>query len=143
MEFRYIEGHHYGDILGENVHDVLKDYNICERLFCITTDGASNNVTMCEAIERILKEDGISWSAQKNHIYCMNHVINLAVQSFLESIKAIDTNSDDEDEMEENMESDEPIPEGFALALYKIRTITKVTLRMHFLRLYPKVVLMF
>jgi len=126
MEFKHVEGHHYGDVLGEMVYDVLKDYNICEKLFCITTDGASNNDSMCEEIERLLSEDGISWSAEKNHIYCMNHVINLAVQSFLKSIKAIKTNADGSDYVEEDLEKDEPMPDGFALALYKIRTITKV-----------------
>ena len=56
----------------------------------------------------------------------MNHVINLAVQDFLKSIKAIRTNTDGSDFVEEDMEPGEPLPEGFALALYKIRTVTKV-----------------
>ena len=126
MEFEYIEGHHYGEILGKKIYDVLKEYDICQKLFCITADGASNNGTMCEEIERLLSEDGISWSAEKNRIHCMNHVINLAVQDFLKSIKAIRTNTDGSDFVEEDMEPGEPLPEGFALALYKIRTITKV-----------------
>ena len=128
MEFKYVEGHHYGEILGEKVYDVLKDYDICQKLFCITGDGASNNGTMCEEIERLLSEEGISWSAKKNRIHCMNHVINLAVQDFLKSIKAIKTNADGSDYVEEDLEFDGhgPMLEGFALALYKIRTITKV-----------------
>ena len=59
---------------------------------------------MCEEIERLLSEDGISWSAEKNHIHCMNHVINLVVQDFLKSIKAIRTNADGSDFVEEDME---------------------------------------
>ncbi len=59
----------------------------------------------------------------------MNHVINLAVQDFLTSIKAIKTNADGSDYVEEGLEFDGhgPMPEGFALALYKIITITKVS----------------
>ena len=63
MEFEYVEGHHYSEILGKKIYDVLKEYDICQKLFCITADGASNNSTMCEEIERLLSEDGISWSA--------------------------------------------------------------------------------
>ena len=128
MEFKYVEGHHYGEILGEKIYDVLKDYDICQKLFCITTDGASNNSTMCEEIERLLSEEDISWNAEKNRIHCMNHVINLTVQDFLKSIKAIKTNADGSDYVEEDIKIDEPLPEGFALTLYKIRTITKIIL---------------
>src|SRR5436190_23699663 len=126
MEFKYVEGHHYGEILGKKIYDVLKEYDICQKLFCITADGASNNGTMCEEIERILSEDGISWSAEKNRIHCMNHVINLVVHDCLKSIKAIRTkNADGSDFVEEDIERGEPLPEG-ALTLYKIRTITRV-----------------
>ena len=46
MEFKYVEGHHYGEILGKKIYDVLKEYDICQKLFCITADGASNNGTI-------------------------------------------------------------------------------------------------
>ena len=51
MEFKNVEGHNYGEILGKIVHDVLKDYDICQKLFCIMTDDASNNDTMSEEIK--------------------------------------------------------------------------------------------
>ena len=127
MEFKYVEDHHYDEILGEKIYEVLKDYDICRKLFCIMTDDASNNGTMCEEIERHLSEEDISWSAEKNHIHCMNHVINLAIQDFLKNIKAIKTNADGSDYVEEDIKSNESLPEGFALALYKIRIITKIT----------------
>ena len=54
----------------------------------------------------------------------MNHVINLAVQEFLKSIKALAP----EEEVEEHEEAtdDVTLPEGFALAMWKIRSLTKV-----------------
>src|SRR5438046_3092026 len=89
---------------GKKIYDVLKKYDICQKLFCITADGASNNGTMCEDIERLLSEDGISWSAEKNRIHYMNHVINLAVQDFLKRIKAISTkNANGSDFVEEEI----------------------------------------
>ena len=77
----------------------------------------------------------------------MNHVINLAVQDFLKSIKAIKTNADGLNYVEEDRKFDglEPMSEGFALALYKIRTITKVIqyCRRLFCLLYANYSLMF
>ena len=67
---------------------------------------------MAQCVKRskpILSEDGISWSAEKNRIHCMNHVINLAVQDFLKSIKAIRTNADGSDFVEEDIEPGEPL----------------------------------
>ena len=58
----------------------------------------------------------------------MNHVINLAVQEFLKSIKAL-APEDEENDMEEDekaIDDDVTLPEGFALAMWKIRELTKV-----------------
>ena len=105
-----------GVILIAKIYEVLKDYDICRKLFCIMTMMRSNNGTMCEEIERHLSEEDISWSAEKNHIHYMNHVINLAIQDFLKNIKAIKTNADGSDYMEEDIKSNESLPEGFALS---------------------------
>src|SRR5436190_15382638 len=132
LDFIHVEGHHYGTVLGEKVCEMLNEYEISEKLFCITTDGASNNGTMCKEISRRLKEEkNIEWNYKEMHIYCMNHVINLAVQEFLKSIKGIETEAEDSDlnSLEQDMrETPEPLPEGFALAMWKIRSITKVLL---------------
>lgn len=58
----------------------------------------------------------------------MNHVINLAVQDFLKSIKALTPEDEDEDvnKHEEAMDDNVTLSEGFALAMWKIRTLTKV-----------------
>jgi hypothetical protein len=131
-----VQGHHTGDVLGRDLFQVLEDYDISEKLFCITSDSAGNNGTMCKTLSRLLEDSkGITWSASEHQIRCMNHVINLAVQEFLESIKALapdDENdkhkNDDEDDKDNNevMDDDTTLPEGFALAMYKIRSIIKV-----------------
>jgi len=81
---------------------------------------------MCQELERLLVDKGIPWDSKKNHSHCMNHVINLAVQQFLKSIKAMKTRADGSLYVEEVLDLKAPLPEGFALALYKIRSITKV-----------------
>lgn len=115
--------------LAEHVFEVLEEYEICEKLFCITTDGAGNNGTLCKSLSKSLKDEkGIKWDPKQHHIACMNHVINLAVQSFLKSIKGIQEDQHDEElEYADQLNDEEPLPEGFAVAMWKIRSIIKVS----------------
>ena len=63
----------------------------------------------------------------------MNHVINLAVQSFLKSIKGIQGDENDEEiEDTDLLNEEELLPEGFAIVMWKIRSITKVSSKVTF-----------
>jgi hAT family C-terminal dimerisation region len=58
------------------------------KLFCITTDSASNNGKMMKELSKLLrKRDGIKWNGPAHHIRCLAHVINLAVKAFLGNLK--------------------------------------------------------
>ena len=62
MDFLHIEGHHYGEILADSkVFEILEEYEICEKLFCITADNPGNNGTMCAALSTLLGNIGIEW----------------------------------------------------------------------------------
>ena len=56
----------------------------------------------------------------------MNHVINLAIQEFIKSIKVMINDKDDDEIERELQEEDNIIAAGFAKMMYKIRTITKI-----------------
>lgn len=78
-------------------------------------------------LSKLLGNIGIKWDPEKYQISCMNHVINLAVQEFIKSIKVmLDDDDDDEIERELQEREDNTTAAGFARAMYKIRTITKV-----------------
>ena len=82
---------------------------------------------MCTALSILLKNIEIEWDPKKYQISCMNHVINLAIQEFIKSIKVmIDDKDDDEIERELQEEEDNIIIAGFAKVMYKIRIITKI-----------------
>jgi hypothetical protein len=135
------------------IFDTLDAFNIAEKLFCITTDNASNNKKAMKCLSKLLlKRKGIRWKWQECHISCLNHVIDLAVQAFLKSIKVIedsekaeeeeeeeddeweDVDEEDEDEgmEEEDEDEDLPLPQITAAAsefqaiMYKLREIVKV-----------------
>jgi len=66
----------------------LQKFNIEKELGRITSDNASNNTTMCKDLERrLLDYHGHQWDSKAHHIACLAHIINLAVQAFLENIK--------------------------------------------------------
>ena len=60
LAFHPLEGAHTGENLAKYVMDTLVDFDLWEKLFCITTDNASNNNTM---ISKLFDE-----------IYSMRHV---------------------------------------------------------------------
>ena len=83
LDFGEVDWSHSGVNLAEHLHKVLTMYDICEKLFCITTDNATNNDTMCEELSDLLYESHeMDWDGDEYHIACLAHVINLAVQHF-------------------------------------------------------------
>jgi len=75
----------------------------------VTTDNASNNKVLINILSRVLKSESISFEPKDQWVQCLVHVINLAVQAALTSLKATAVNSEDavlwELEEETNAES--------------------------------------
>ena len=90
LEFKHQPDHHTGDILGDEIFAIIQKFGISEKLFCITTENADNNMTLMKHLSQNLRNElGICWDPMKHHIRCLNHVINLAVQDFLKSVKGL------------------------------------------------------
>ena len=86
LAFENLEANHTGPYLASIVFDVLDQYNLAEKLFCITTDNASNNFTMSKELENLLHNIDVDWDSSINHIPCLAHIINLVVQAFLNTL---------------------------------------------------------
>ena len=61
----------------------------------ITTDSASNNNTFIYALSDACAEENITFSAKNNHVRCLAHVMNLAVQQLLSALKASAVNENE------------------------------------------------
>jgi hypothetical protein len=94
LAFTPLCGHHTGEHLAVNVYDTLHEYNIKQKLNCITTDNASNNIAMVRSLSDHLAKQGIHWNYKTNHIPCLAHIINIVVQKF---IKTVIKSHDDDD----------------------------------------------
>jgi hypothetical protein len=89
LSFKQLKGRHTGKRLSKEVLDILIEFDLAEKLFCITTDNAGNMGKLMKCLSKRLRKQGINWDASENHISCLNHVLNLAVQAFLKKIKAL------------------------------------------------------
>src|SRR5579859_4019065 len=88
LSFEHVAAHHTGKNLAAHMYKVLHEFNIQTKLFCITTDSASNNRKMMKELSKLLRQrDSIKWNGLTHHIRCLAHVINLAVKAFLINLK--------------------------------------------------------
>jgi hypothetical protein len=82
-----VKGKHTGERLAEHLKEVLDRFGLDDgRLLGITTDNASSNYSMTRELQLTLATSGIEWSALRNHIPCMAHVIQLSLGAFMSSL---------------------------------------------------------
>jgi hypothetical protein len=75
------------------------------QIMTCTTDSASNNDTLMAAVERTCCSQNIEFTKDENHVRCLAHIINLAVQDALAVLKA--ENAVDEDSIfDQNQDQD-------------------------------------
>ena len=58
LGFEVLEDYHTGYNLASTVYDVLVQYDVCGKLFCITSDNTSNNGTIAEHLQTKLAQIG-------------------------------------------------------------------------------------
>src|SRR5271169_3555261 len=88
LAFEHLDSSHTGQYLAGVVFKIIEDHNLSQKLFCITTDNASNNYSMVRELAKLLDSIGIYRDPETNHIPCLAHIINLIVQSFLDALVA-------------------------------------------------------
>ncbi|KAG0638461.1 hypothetical protein HOY80DRAFT_1047545 [Tuber brumale] len=69
------------------INKVLTEYWIQDRILGFTTNSASNNKTLMEALNNALGSLLTEWSPIANYIPCIAHVVQLILAVFMSSIK--------------------------------------------------------
>jgi len=85
--FEEIRGSHKGANMAGIINDVLARHGIKDRIVGFTTDSASNNRTLTEALNNAWSLLSVEWCQLANHIPCMAHVVHLILGAFMSSIK--------------------------------------------------------
>ncbi len=76
---------HSGKNIAESVYNTLCDFEIQNKLFCITADNASSNLTMAQELAKKIS----NFCESKHLLGCCGHVINLAAQAGLKAIGSV------------------------------------------------------
>ncbi|CAG7716529.1 unnamed protein product [Allacma fusca] len=63
LDLAILKGRHSGKILAESLVKVFEDYQILGKISTITTDNASNNITMMKELESIMSEKGVNFKS--------------------------------------------------------------------------------
>ena len=91
LDFIEFPSPHTGTRMADLVLRCLEFYDIQHKLFCITTDNASNNDTMAKELsDRLLNRHDIVWDPDTLHIHCLAHIINLVVRKLIDSLQSSD-----------------------------------------------------
>lgn len=86
LGFERLRGSHSAQALGEVIIALMNKFHIASSIRCITANSDSVNIAMFKYLEDggLLSE----FTAQDCHVRCMGHVINLAVQTLLNVLRA-------------------------------------------------------
>jgi hypothetical protein len=87
LTFQSLSDAHTSETMIQIVVNILKKYNLKNRLLAIIIDNASNNEKMRKEMKKILRNIDIEWNHEKNHVFCIAHVIQFAINELLESMK--------------------------------------------------------
>ena len=86
---------HTGEYLGKKLIEVTDDFGITPAICAVTRDNAAPNNLMLERMEKdanrgfeYLVHQPWPFKVDEGDVRCMAHIINLAVQSALKSLKA-------------------------------------------------------
>ncbi|CAB5307411.1 unnamed protein product [Rhizophagus irregularis] len=95
LDFIYLEGSHSGENLANAFLKCLEKKKIFTKTLGITTDNAANNNTFLKEFEKMCIKNHIEFHHKRNHVRCIAHMMNLAVQEILKYIKAGEPQDED------------------------------------------------
>lgn len=88
IDFILSNGRHAGSDIAELFYISLKKLSIQNKVMGIRVDNSSVNDVFLQEFEKILHKQGIEFDCEDQHFKCFAHVLNLAVQDILKTLKA-------------------------------------------------------
>ena len=103
LGFKKHEGAHSGTRMASTIENVLKHWEICDRIGVTVSDNVTSNDTCLDALFTLLDPS----MCREDRLRCAGHIINLVVKAFLhgKDLDAMDIDDiddlDDDDEVSE------------------------------------------
>jgi len=88
LDIRGFGGDHSGENISACVLESLDDFRIAHKLLAVVTDNASNNDTFLRTLADELHKRGIDFDCENHRVRCIDHILNLAAQSFLKKLRS-------------------------------------------------------
>jgi hypothetical protein len=88
LDFVPLHGVQSGEDLCEVLVAKCKEFDILDKLLGITTDNAANLAKLLSCFENTCLSHNIAFKKKEQHVRCVAHVTNLAVQALLCALKA-------------------------------------------------------
>lgn len=73
--------------LANIVYDILKIYNLQDRLIIIIANNVNNNKILQRALTKILRIEDIVWNLKLETINYINYIMQIAINSLLKTLK--------------------------------------------------------
>ncbi|KAG1906511.1 uncharacterized protein F5891DRAFT_941811, partial [Suillus fuscotomentosus] len=81
IDFCELIGEHSGENMAQAVFETLELFGLKGQVLAIMADNASNNDTMCEALQALCAREGIIFNARWGRLWCLPHTTHLAALS--------------------------------------------------------------
>jgi hypothetical protein len=92
LGFEHLHGSHSGANLSEVLFQLLQKHQITDRVLAVTTDNASNNVTLMASVHDAIESLQSSNNVIIIRVPCIAHVIQLSLKDLLGKMKAAPKN---------------------------------------------------
>ena len=96
LDLAPLYGPHTGVNLCAAFESVCADFGVLEKLLAVTTDNAASNNRFITQLESDCLPNGIEFRKGENHVRCVAHVINLAVQALLQALRSEPPDSEED-----------------------------------------------
>ncbi|CAB5217264.1 unnamed protein product, partial [Rhizophagus irregularis] len=112
LDFIDLSGPHSGENLCNAFVKSCHEFGILAKVFAVTSDNASNNITFMKHLEDVCHKENIFFNAINSHCRCLAHIINLVVQEILKQLKAGEAQTEDDimNNMDATINAGEIIP---------------------------------
>ncbi|KAM0858088.1 hypothetical protein ACQ4PT_048038 [Festuca glaucescens] len=88
MRFIYVPAPHTADVIAEQLHESLVDWNIDEKLMTVTVDNCTTNDKAIELIVDNIGKKKLLCEGNMVHMRCCAHILNLIVKDGLDVMKS-------------------------------------------------------
>jgi hypothetical protein len=94
LHFIVLHGSHNGDSISKHIMEILKQYDIHNKLTTVTANNVAPNIRfLCLLLDQ-LHQKGIKWDHELGGIPCLTYVIQLSAYNFLNVLKAAPENKE-------------------------------------------------